>query len=86
MIKIRVKCVALSRIVYGDNDWHYAKSILLLAKAYHEHGGECDFGVTQMCDRTPYRKKILLDEYTKDIFGILLPSVQGAFSSPMKYS
>ncbi|XP_065889684.1 tetratricopeptide repeat protein 23-like isoform X3 [Dysidea avara] len=39
VIKIRVKCVALSRIVYGDDDWHYSKSILLLAKAYHEHGG-----------------------------------------------
>jgi len=32
--------VALSRIIYGDDDWHYGKSLVMLAKAYHEHGGE----------------------------------------------
>ena len=39
-VKARVKCVALSRMVYGDDDWCYAKSLLMLAKAYHQHGGE----------------------------------------------
>lgn len=32
--------MALSRMVYGDDDWCHAKSLLMLAKAYHEHGGE----------------------------------------------
>ena len=35
-----MKCVALSRMVYGDEDWCYARSLLMLAKAYHQHGGE----------------------------------------------
>ena len=35
-----MKCVALSRIVYGEDDWCYGKSLIMLAKAYHEHGGE----------------------------------------------
>ena len=39
-MKARVKCVALSRMVYGDDDWCYARSLLMLAKAYHQHGGE----------------------------------------------
>ena len=32
--------MALSRMVYGDDDWCHGKSLLMLAKAYHEHGGE----------------------------------------------
>ena len=39
-MKARVKCVALSRMVYGDDDWCHARSLLMLATAYHEHGGE----------------------------------------------
>ena len=35
-----MKCVALSRMVYGDDDWRYARSLLMLAAAYHEHGGK----------------------------------------------
>lgn len=51
-VKARVKCVALSRMVYGDDDWCYARSLLMLAKAYHQHGGENDLFVCFFSDNS----------------------------------
>ena len=37
----RVRCVALSRIVYGDNHWQLAKAYAKLAEAYLQIRGLC---------------------------------------------
>lgn len=37
----RVRCVALTRIIYGDNHWKLAKAYSKLAQAYLEQRGQC---------------------------------------------
>ena len=36
----RVRCVALTRIIYGDNHWRLAKAYSKLSQAYLEQRGQ----------------------------------------------
>ena len=38
----RVRCVALSRILHGDNHWKLAKALSRLSQVYLEQGGQCN--------------------------------------------